>query len=207
MSITAATLKNMSREVAADSLLFGERLAPLDNQDQKGFSDLFMTACGNTPVSDNYKFAIEYIFEGYLLHYGRSRLLITDTTDFNLLAGDYMFARGLSYIAALKDLFTVSVLADLISLCSYIHCLDHGQEIAPGIWGATTLCIAGRLVHGESHLRYCMGAFAEFKGETWSGKLKPSRLNGIVENLLAGYSQDKANEIKLLLAEIKAAYS
>ena len=59
--------------------------------------------------------ALEYIFEGYLLHYGeqppaRSRM----TANFDLLAGDYMYARGLERIAELDDLDCIKALADLV---------------------------------------------------------------------------------------------
>ena len=39
------------------------------------------------------------MLEGYLLHFGRPRLLDTPDEDLRLLAGDYMYALGLSRLA------------------------------------------------------------------------------------------------------------
>ena len=46
------------------------------------------------------------------------RLLDTDDPDLRLLAGDYLYALGLSRLARLGDLEAVRELADLITLCA-----------------------------------------------------------------------------------------
>ena len=69
----------------------------------------------------SWRSCMESILEGYLLHYGRSRLLDTADEDLRLLAGDHLYALGLSRLARLGDLEAVRALADLITLCARAH--------------------------------------------------------------------------------------
>lgn len=71
-----------------------------------------------------YTLALESIFEGYLLHYARPRVLRTPDADLALLAGDYLYAFGLARLARLEDLEAVAELADLISLCARAQAAD-----------------------------------------------------------------------------------
>ncbi|MBI5869888.1 MAG: hypothetical protein HZB44_02860 [Actinobacteria bacterium] len=164
---TANTLKEIRRNIMADSSLFGDRLKPETEMPvSAGYSDLFMDASGaderesgsaggaadidisysgETKVLENFRLGIEYIFEGYLLHYGESRLLRQDDGNFNLLAGDYMYARGLEAIAGLEDLACVEALAELVRLCSYIHCERQDPGLAAKAWAVTTLGLAARM--------------------------------------------------------------
>lgn len=64
---------------------------------------------------------LETIYEGYLVHYGRSRLFSPANRDTALLLGDYLYAHGLVHIAATGDVEAVSDLADLISLCARLR--------------------------------------------------------------------------------------
>ena len=54
--------------------------------------------------------------EGYLLHYGEARILSGHDRDLALLAGDYLYARGIELLASLGDAEAVRELGDLISL-------------------------------------------------------------------------------------------
>ena len=74
---------------------------------------------GRTP--QEYALVVESVLEGYLLHFGRTRLLDTADDDLRLLAGDYMYALGLSRLARLGDLAAVRALADLITLSARHH--------------------------------------------------------------------------------------
>jgi len=60
-------------------------------------------------------FVLEAVYEGYLLHYGRPRAFAGMDPDLCLLAGDSLYALGLSRLAADGDLEAVGELADLIS--------------------------------------------------------------------------------------------
>jgi hypothetical protein len=87
-----------------------------------------------------YALVIETTREGYLLHYGRPRILEGADTDLALLAGDYLYARGLERLAALGDLEAIRELADLISLSAQIHVEYRGG--ADELWLASVTAVA-----------------------------------------------------------------
>lgn len=89
-----------------------------------------------------YALAIESIREGYLLHYGRPRLLAGHDADLGLLAGDYLYALGLDRLARLGDTQAVAVLADLISRCAQLHTEGRESEV-PDLWDSAAATIAG----------------------------------------------------------------
>jgi hypothetical protein len=64
---------------------------------------------------------VESIYEGYLVHYGRSRLFAPPDDDVALLLGDYLYAHGLVRVAATGDLDAVAALAELISACAALR--------------------------------------------------------------------------------------
>jgi hypothetical protein len=69
-------------------------------------------------AATEYALALETIYEGYLLHYGASRLFAPPDRDAGLLLGDALYAQGLVHLAALGDAGAVRELAELISLCA-----------------------------------------------------------------------------------------
>jgi hypothetical protein len=88
---------------------------------------------GESQPSDDYALVMEAVREGYLLHYGESRLLTDYDRDLALLAGDYLYALGLDRLAALGDTKAVAVLAELIARCAQLHAEGRGNEVAP-LW-------------------------------------------------------------------------
>ena len=60
-------------------------------------------------------FVLEAVYEGYLMHYGRPRAFAGMDPELCLLAGDSLYALGLSRLAATGDLDAVGELSDLIS--------------------------------------------------------------------------------------------
>jgi hypothetical protein len=60
-------------------------------------------------------FVLEAVYEGYLMHYGEPRAFTGMDADLRLLAGDALYALGLSRLAQTGDLEAVAVLSDLIS--------------------------------------------------------------------------------------------
>jgi len=66
-------------------------------------------------------FVLDAIREGYELHYGSPRLFAGMDSDLRLLAGDALYALGLSRLAETGDLQAVAELADLISDCARAH--------------------------------------------------------------------------------------
>jgi len=114
-------------EAAAESPLWAEALLPEDEQVREPvFSRLAPAA---------HALGLETIYEGYLVHYGRSRLFSTADPDSALLLGDYLYAHGLVRVAATGDVAAVADLAELISLCSQARA-EGGNGDGPA-WAAT----------------------------------------------------------------------
>ncbi len=61
---------------------------------------------------------VEMIYEGHLLHRGRSRLFSQADPDLALLTGDHLYAAGLREICATGDSAAVAALAELIAACA-----------------------------------------------------------------------------------------
>jgi hypothetical protein len=89
---------------------------------------------------DEIALIVEAIREGFLLHYGRSRLLRDDDPDLLLLAGDRLYALGLARLAALGDLEAVGQLAEVISLSAQAHA-EGRPELADAAWDAGALAV------------------------------------------------------------------
>src|SRR6185295_18639828 len=70
---------------------------------------------------ERYALGIETIYEGYLLHYGTSRLFAPEDGDAALLLGDYLYAHGLVRIEERGTVAAVNDLAELIALCAYLQ--------------------------------------------------------------------------------------
>jgi len=100
---------------------------------------------GPTPHGDlageRHATAVEAIREGYLLHYGASRLLaVADDPDLALLAGDRLYALGLAELAALGDLEAIRTMASVIAASAVAHAA-HDSTRADRAWetGVRTL--------------------------------------------------------------------
>ncbi len=82
-----------------------------------------------------YELLVETIYEGYLLHYLSPRVLRVSEADLGLLAGDRLYALGLSRLVGLGDIEGVAELADVITLCALAHG-GGAPELAAWIWMA-----------------------------------------------------------------------
>ncbi|HEY8193367.1 MAG TPA: hypothetical protein VIF36_05520, partial [Gaiellaceae bacterium] len=87
---------------------------------------------------------LETIYEGYLVHYGRPRLLEPADDDTALVLGDYLYAQGVARIAALGEVGAVGDLAELISLCAQVRA--DGREGDGAVWAATAALIGQGLL-------------------------------------------------------------
>jgi hypothetical protein len=103
-----------------------------------------LAAAGPRTVANpgEYALVVEAVYEGYLLHYGESRLLAGHDPDLALLAGDYLYALGLDRLAALGDDRAVAILSDLIGHCAQLHAEGDPASI-PALWEAAAVEIAG----------------------------------------------------------------
>ncbi len=113
---------------AAESPLWGEAARPPEEQMREPvFSRL---------GPDDHALGLETIYEGYLVHYGRSRLFAPDDRDTALLLGDYLYAHGLVRVAETGDVKAVSDLAELISRCAQLRAEGLGGD--GDEWAATS---------------------------------------------------------------------
>src|SRR5947208_2184808 len=107
-----------------------------------------------------YAILFESIREGYLLHYADARVVNGADDDLALLAGDYLYARGLERLACLGDLEAVRELSDLISLAAQLHAANHGSP-APGdgsgaLWLAAAVAVAAGAPPGHADAKQAL---------------------------------------------------
>jgi len=102
-----------------------------------------------------YTLLFEAIREGFLLHYGRSRLLDEADPDLSLLAGDYLYALGLERLAARGDMDAVRELGDLISLSAQLHARDEAEQTA-AIWLASAVAVGAGANDGHERAKQAL---------------------------------------------------
>jgi hypothetical protein len=103
---------------------------------------------------DRYALGLETIYEGYLLHYGRSRLFAPPDRDMAILLGDYLLAHGLVRVSELGDVDAVSDLSELLSLCAQVRAGEAEGDGA--VWAATVALLGDggrRLAEARAALR------------------------------------------------------
>ncbi len=134
----------IAADAAADSPLWADALLPArERRLEPVFSPLAPPELG---------LGVETIYEGYLVHYGRSRLFAPTARDTALLLGDYLYARGLVHVAATGNVDAVSDLAELISLCAQARA--EGRNGDGAVWAATATRLgAGGLDAARDALR------------------------------------------------------
>jgi hypothetical protein len=81
-------------------------------------------------------FVLEAVYEGYLMHYGEPRAFSGMDADLRLLAGDALYALGLSRLAAAGDLEAVAILSDLITGSARAHAEGRAAD-AEALWEAS----------------------------------------------------------------------
>ena len=126
-----SVLREVADRAAADSPLWERALLPDARAGRPHFA-------GRCP--ERHLLGVEMIYEGYLLHYGRSRLFSQADADLALLTGDYLYAAGLSEICATGDLQAVGALATLISRCARNQA-DGAGDADPALWDETVAAL------------------------------------------------------------------
>jgi hypothetical protein len=92
-------------------------------------------------VDGDRAFVLEAVYEGYLLHYGEPRAFTGMDRDMRLLAGDALYALGLSRLAQTGDLEAVAVLSDLISATAQAQAEGRAAD-AEALWEASAGSLA-----------------------------------------------------------------
>ena len=110
--------ETLASEAAAESPLWRDALRA-DPERLPVFSRL---------APDRFALALETIYEGYLVHYGRSRLFAPPGIDEAILLGDYLYAHGLVRMADTGELDAVAALAQLISTCAHLRAEDAAGD-------------------------------------------------------------------------------
>jgi hypothetical protein len=91
----------------------------------------------------DFPLAIELIYEGYLLHYRRSRVASPGDHDGSrLLAGDYLYARGLRVVASAGDVDSVYLLTRLMAVCSHLRAEGVDFVFDDDVWAFTVASLA-----------------------------------------------------------------
>ncbi len=131
-------------DAAGESSLWAEALLPDQERKREAvFSQL---------VPEGLRLGVETIYEGYLVHYGRSRLFAPPDADTALLLGDYLYAHGLVRVAETGNVAAVADLAELISLCAQARAERSDGDGAA--WAATAALLgADGLDGGRRALR------------------------------------------------------
>lgn len=129
---------------AAESPLWADALLPAGSQRRE---EVF------APLAPAWhRLGLETIYEGYLVHYGISRLFAPESDDVALLLGDHLYAQGLVRIAETGDVEAVADLAELIALCAQGRAGGHDGDGAA--WAATAARLgAGGLDTARDALR------------------------------------------------------
>ena len=126
---------------AAESPLWGGALRTRSEQHREAvFSSL---------APEEHRLGLETIYEGYLVHYGHSRLFAPADRDTALLLGDYLYAHGLVRIAETGDVKAVSDLAGLISRCAQLRAEGLGGDGEE--WAATSRAVGTGIGVAATH--------------------------------------------------------
>jgi hypothetical protein len=176
------TLHALADQLRADGSVISPHVADPDPEHQPSLGRL--AAAGHRAASDpgEYALLIEAIREGYLLHYGEPRVIERADHDLALLAGDYLYARGLERLAALGDLEAIRELADLISLSAQLQAED--REGLDELWLASVTAVAAGSGPAHQQAKAALRrADAEAPGELWLGARRAARRAGIDDRL------------------------
>lgn len=136
-----APFDRLAAELRAEDQGLAERV--VIPEEPAGIGMLVAAGPRTAKDADEYALLVEAVREGYLCHYGEPRLFLGLDSDLRLLAGDYLYARGIEHLARLGDLLAVRELADLISLAAGLAAAPApGRAATEAAWLAAALVIA-----------------------------------------------------------------
>ena len=144
----------MAAAAAAESPLWGEAVRPVGEQERKPVFSVLAP-----PL---HALGLETIYEGYLVHYGRSRIFAPADRDTAVLLGDYLYAHGLVRIAETGDVAAVAALADLISRCAQLRA--EGQDGDGLAWATTSSSLGDGVSRAGSDVDAALTAHGRLVG-------------------------------------------
>jgi hypothetical protein len=131
--------QEIALEAEREGSLWAEALRPQGARDRE---PVF------SPLADpRFAVAVETIYEGYLVHYGRPRIFAPGDRDTILLLGDYLYAQGLVRLSAAGSVEAVADMGELISLCAQLRAEEKGDD---GPAWAACVALLGRGALDES---------------------------------------------------------
>lgn len=139
-------LERLAAELAAEGSIVSPHVRACGEHPALGA----LVAAGPRAARDpeGYAAVIESVREGYLLHFGTPRIVAELDPDLALLAGDYLYAKGLLRLADLDDPAAVAELSDLISLSAQLHAEPGPASTAPAWLGcAVAIAVGGSSDH------------------------------------------------------------
>ena len=132
----ASALSRVAAAVRAE----GGLLAAVVHEPAPGTPTPLGDLASHGPHAVDLGYVVEAVREGYELHHGHPRVVITDDPDLALLAGDRLYALGLARLAELGDLDAVARLAEVIATCARAHAEGRPQD-AEDQWTRTAAAI------------------------------------------------------------------
>ncbi len=181
MLLAEQALERLAAELREE----GSVISPHVSHAEPPAPDLGLLAAAGPRAADHraeYALLVETIREGYLLHYGRPRVVVDVDPDLALLAGDYLYARGLERLAALGDLDAVRELSDLISLSAQLHA--EGRGGADELWLASVAAVASGEDAAHDQAKSALRrAEAGAPGTLWKDAVRTADLADISERL------------------------
>lgn len=146
--MTADPLAALAAEVRARGGLLAETVEEPPPGTPTPLGDLAAAGARARGREAEYALLVEAIREGYEQHYGEGRVVRPDDPDLALLAGDRLYALGLSRLAELGDLEAVAELADVISLAAQAHA-EGRPAMAEAAWSSGVGAVAGGATAGH----------------------------------------------------------
>ena len=119
----------------------GSPLAVREPEADSVFGELAAAGPRTGARADDYALVVEAVREGYLCHYGTSRVLDQPDPDLALLAGDLFYAIGIRGLAELDDLESTGILSDLIRVAAELQAAGR-PDLAETLWLCQIVALA-----------------------------------------------------------------
>ena len=187
MSTCADTLKTLAEQLRGEESVISPHVGD-PGVAPPALGMLVAVGPRTADAPDEYAVLIESIREGYLLHYSVPRLVSDADEDLALLAGDYLYARGLERLATLGDLEAVRELSDLISLAAQLHAANHAspevEQSSDALWLSAVMTVAAGPGSGHGDAKGALRRGEPGAAQAlWSGARQVAAEAGLADNL------------------------
>lgn len=142
-----AALERLAARLREEGGLMGDAVVDLPEGDTR-LGELAASGPRAAGREDDYALLVETIREGYLQHYGQGRVVRPADPELALLAGDRLYALGLSRLAEFGDLYAIAILADVISEAARAHAEARGED-ADAIWASGARAVGHGPARGD----------------------------------------------------------